>query len=90
MIFRSDRVKAQRDTWAYYHQGTYYLYYLITEDSPGEGFGVATSEDGVLGKTGAGRSVPRSRWSTTWARGWAVRTESWCAWVPAPVSRPTS
>jgi hypothetical protein len=47
MIFRSDRAKAQWDTWAYSHQGTYYLYYLITEDSPGEGFGVATSMDGV-------------------------------------------
>ena len=47
MIFKSDQVKAQWDTWAYYHQGTYYLYYLITEDSPGEGFGVATSSDGV-------------------------------------------
>lgn len=47
MIFRSELVKAQWDTWAYYHRGTYYLYYLITEDSPGEGFGVATSKDGV-------------------------------------------
>lgn len=47
MIFCSNQVKAQWDTWAYYHQGTYYLYYLITEDSPGEGFGVATSTDGV-------------------------------------------
>ena len=47
MIFKSDQVKAQWDTWVYYHNGTYYLYYLITEDSPGEGFGVATSTDGV-------------------------------------------
>ena len=47
MIFKSDKVAAQWDTWAYYHQGTYYLYYLITEYSPGEGFGVATSTDGV-------------------------------------------
>ena len=47
MIFRSEQVKAQWDTWVYFHQGTYYLYYLITEDSPGEGFGVATSADGV-------------------------------------------
>ena len=47
MIFKSDNVKAHRDTWAYYHEGTYYLYYLITERSAGEGFGVATSEDGV-------------------------------------------
>jgi len=47
MIFKSDIVEAQWDTWCYYHDGTYYLYYLITERSPGEGFGVATSEDGV-------------------------------------------
>ena len=47
MIFKSDKVKAHWDTWAYYHEGTYYLYYLITERSAGEGFGVVTSEDGV-------------------------------------------
>lgn len=47
MIFKSAQVAAQWDTWAYYHEGTYYLYYLITEHSPGEGFGVATSTDGV-------------------------------------------
>jgi len=47
MIFRSDQVDAHWDTWAYKHQGTYYLYYLISERSPGERFGVATSTDGV-------------------------------------------
>ena len=47
MIFRSETVDAQWDTWCYYHDGQYYLYYLITENSPGEGFGVATSTDGV-------------------------------------------
>jgi hypothetical protein len=47
VIFKSELVKAHWDTWAYYHQGTYYLYYLITEHGPGEGFGVATSTDGV-------------------------------------------
>ena len=47
MIFKSDIVEAQWDTWCYYYEGTYYLYYLITERSPGEGFGVATSKDGV-------------------------------------------
>jgi len=47
MIFKSSVVKAQWDTWCYYHGGTYYLYYLITDQSPGEGFGVATSTDGV-------------------------------------------
>ena len=47
MIFKSERVAAQWDTWCYYHNGTYYLYYLITEHSHGEGFGVASSSDGV-------------------------------------------
>jgi len=31
----------------YYYRKVYYLYYLITEKSGGEGFGVATSIDGV-------------------------------------------
>ena len=47
MIFRSDFVNAQWDTWCFYDIDTYYLYYLITEKSPGEGFGVATSSDGI-------------------------------------------
>ena len=46
-MFKSDRVTAQKDTWCYYHDGTFYLYYLITESSPGEGFGLATSTDGA-------------------------------------------
>ena len=46
MIFKSDTVTAQWDTWCYYHKGTYYLYYLVTEKT-GEGFCVATSKDGV-------------------------------------------
>jgi hypothetical protein len=37
MLFRSERVPATWDTWMYYHEGTYYLYYLITGASPGEG-----------------------------------------------------
>ena len=47
MIFKSEQVAAQWDTWCYHHAGTWYLYYLITESSAGEGFGVATSTDGV-------------------------------------------
>jgi hypothetical protein len=47
LIFKSEDVSAQWDTWCFYHDRTYYLYYLITEISPGEGFGVATSTDGV-------------------------------------------
>lgn len=47
MIFRSETVSAQWDTWCYFHEGTYYLYYLISEHGMGEGFGVASSDDGV-------------------------------------------
>ena len=64
MIFRSSMVKAHWDTWCYYDKGTYYLYYLITEHSPGEGFGVATSTDGVHWKD----------------HGWAVRASSEMVW----------
>lgn len=47
MFFKSKLVSAHWDTWMYFYQDTFYLYYLITEHSPGEGFGVATSPDGV-------------------------------------------
>ena len=47
MFFKSEGVDAHWDTWMYFHKGTYYLFYLITEYSPGEGFGLATSPDGV-------------------------------------------
>lgn len=60
MVFRSAKVAAHWDTWCYFYDGTYYLYYLITEHSPGEGFGVATSNDGV-------------HWQD---HGWALRASS--------------
>ena len=47
MFFKSDGVDAHWDTWMFYNEGTFYLFYLITEYSPGEGFGLATSPDGV-------------------------------------------
>jgi hypothetical protein len=47
VVFKSAIVSAHWDNWCYFHQGTHYLYYLITEHSGGEGFGVATSTDGV-------------------------------------------
>jgi len=46
MVFKSNTVTAQWDTWCFYHDGTYYLYYLVTEKT-GEGFCVASSKDGV-------------------------------------------
>jgi len=47
MIFKSDLVPAQWDTWSYYHNNTFYLYYLIAGRNGFDGFGVATSPDGV-------------------------------------------
>jgi hypothetical protein len=47
IMFKSEVVKANWDNWCYYDRGTHYLYYLITEHSGGEGFGVASSRDGV-------------------------------------------
>lgn len=67
MIFKSEEVAAQWDTWAYYHEGTYYLYYLITEYSPGEGFGVATSKDGCTGTTVAGSCANPRKTTSIWA-----------------------
>ena len=46
LMFRSHNVTSQWDTWAFVENGTYYVYYLVTEHSPGEGFGVATSPNG--------------------------------------------
>jgi hypothetical protein len=47
MLFTSQFTSRIWDTWLYFHEGTFYLYYLITEEYPGAGFGVATSADGV-------------------------------------------
>ena len=45
-MFRSGNVTSQWDTWVFVENQTFYLFYLVTEHSPGEGFGVATSSDG--------------------------------------------
>ncbi len=47
MLFKSGIVAKTWDTWMYYHEGVYYLYYLTSEHAPGDGFGLATSEDGI-------------------------------------------
>lgn len=49
MLFRS-KLFDHWDTWMYYHEGRYYLYYLINNGigrTNWDGFGVAVSEDGV-------------------------------------------
>jgi hypothetical protein len=46
LVLQSYAVTSQWDTWAFVENRTYYAYYLVTEHSPGEGFGVATSPDG--------------------------------------------
>lgn len=47
MIFKSTHAAKTWDTWVYYHAGTYYLYYMISDQFVCDGFGVATSTDGV-------------------------------------------
>ena len=47
MIFRSELVAAHWDTWGLVHEGRFYLYYLICERDRWNGFGAATSDDGV-------------------------------------------
>ena len=47
MLFRSEIISKTWDTSMYYHEGIYYLYYLTSEQAPGDGFGLATSEDGI-------------------------------------------
>jgi len=47
MLFKSQITPKTWDTGLYYHDGIYYLYYLISEQHPGDGFGVATSPDGL-------------------------------------------
>jgi hypothetical protein len=47
MFFKPPSITKMWDTWMYLHDGTYYLYYLVTERSPGEGVWLSTSEDGV-------------------------------------------
>jgi hypothetical protein len=47
MLFKSEIIAKTWDTWMVYHQGTYHLYYLTSENAVGDGFGVATSEDGI-------------------------------------------
>lgn len=47
MLFRPDTAAKTWDAWVYYHDHVYYLYYLTSERFPGDGFGVATSPDGV-------------------------------------------
>lgn len=47
MIFTPDKVVACWDTWIYYRNNTYYLYYLSGRMGKWDGFGVATSGDGL-------------------------------------------
>lgn len=47
MLFRSETAAKTWDGWITYHEGVYYLYYLISENFGCDGFGVATSQDGI-------------------------------------------
>ena len=75
LMFHSTHVTGQWDTWAFVDGNTYYAFYLITQDapksgsSPGNGFGVAISSDGVhwkdYGKVHS--EVPNMGWEGTGA-----------------------
>lgn len=47
MFYKPPSIEKMWDTWMYFHEDTYYLYYLVTESSPGEGVWLSTSNDGV-------------------------------------------
>lgn len=47
LMFHSEAVTKQWDTWVFVENATFYAYYLVTQVSYGEGFGVGTSSDGV-------------------------------------------
>ncbi len=47
MIFTPNKVVACWDTWIYFHNNTYYLYYLSGRMGEWDGFGVAVSNDGL-------------------------------------------
>jgi len=47
MLFKSETAPKTWDGWIYYHEGIYYLYYLISEHFACDGLAVATSQDGV-------------------------------------------
>lgn len=47
MLYKPTQYAKLWDTWLFHHAGTYFVYYLIAEHSPGEGVGMAISSDGV-------------------------------------------
>ena len=54
LMFASTNVTKQWDTWVFVENSTWYAYYLVTQVSYGEGFGVATSPNGVTNWTDHG------------------------------------
>lgn len=47
MFYKPQQTGRLWDTWMYSHNGVFYLYHLVTNCSPGEAIGLATSNDGV-------------------------------------------
>ena len=47
MLFRSKTAAKTWDAWIYWEDGTYFLYYLISDEYVCDGFGIATSQDGI-------------------------------------------
>lgn len=50
MFFQSKAVNTHWDTWLYFYEGQYFLYYLSEIDGRWGGFGAAVSQDGVVWK----------------------------------------
>lgn len=47
MFYRPRTIEKMWDTWLFEREGVFFLFYLVTEHSPGEGICLATSTDGV-------------------------------------------
>jgi len=47
MLYQPTSVKKMWDTWMFFHEHVFYLFYLVVENTPGEGVCLATSTDGV-------------------------------------------
>lgn len=47
MFYQPQTITKMWDTWLFEHEDVFFLFYLVTEHSPGEGICLATSDDGV-------------------------------------------
>lgn len=79
MIYRPEKNRSMWDTWVYYYEKTYYLYYLtmgLTEKQGwhGQGVAMATSQDGVHWDE-AGVVIPKDEGATGLGSGSVWKSE---------------